>query len=86
MVARMIKHAGCFDVVQPDTASKSATLQISNPGALLKKTRAPREIARRPRPEVKRTQGKISPEVFEVAASYRDCTSAQLTTFQNAFT
>lgn len=33
-----------------------------------------------------RTQPKINPLVFDVAAAYRFCTSAQLTTFQNALT
>lgn len=32
------------------------------------------------------SQPKIRPWVFEVAAAYRFCTSAQLTTFQNALT
>jgi hypothetical protein len=71
MVARIIKHAGGFDVVQLDTANKWERSESEMRGQ-----RAVR-VLRQGRRAMSRDaqvlrwdgQGKINPEVFDVAAS-----------------
>lgn len=82
MVARVTKHARGLRALQLDTATAAVFTKL--------------QYKARIRAMVMRDSGILSPTlaaagsaeyqplVCEVAAAYRDCTSAQFTTFQNA--